>query len=236
MEKNIKLVLFDCMETVIDVKKAPDLLHYYSSLAYEGCRYEDKWCDIYDFSREYVKACKALKNQKKKNEEYPLCDRFRWMVEDRFPCESDSIKEEIVKNLSDNFWHNYKKNCYVDNEVRKLLKELQHRYRLGIVSNFMIDNGVEELLESHSLDSYFDLVITSIKVGWRKPEKVIYERALEKAKMAFNEVAFVGDDYLCDYETPGVLGFYSILLDKNNCYKQIKSRVRSLSELERILL
>ena len=41
----LKCILFDCMETVVDVVKIPDI-RMYSSFAYFGSGYEDLWSDL----------------------------------------------------------------------------------------------------------------------------------------------------------------------------------------------
>jgi putative hydrolase of the HAD superfamily len=85
-----------------------------------------------------------------------------------------------------------------------------------VVSNFKVPGGVEELLEAHHLKKFFDFVITSINIGWRKPHPEIYRQDLGYADTDLNNIHFIGDDISKDYSTLKELGISAILLDRNN--------------------
>jgi putative hydrolase of the HAD superfamily len=219
-----KFILFDCMETLVDVEKIPDI-RMYSSFAYFGCGYEELWRDFDHFVEEYKYAKIKLEENQIKYKEHNLFDRFRFMVKQKSISESESDK--ALADISANYWRNYKANCYVEEEVKAVLKALHSSYRCGVVSNFMVDGGVEELLRDHGIAEYFEFVVTSIKVGWRKPHREIYDTALKLSKVEKEEILFIGDDYICDYVGPKEYGYNAVLLDK----KEGDGRFRSLKEL-----
>ncbi len=227
----IKCILFDCMETVVDVFKLPDI-RMYAWFAYKGCGYEDLWMDFDDFVQEYNAARIEMDKCRSKYEEYNIFDRFSFMVKQKLG-EKDKV-EEAVAGISDSYWANYKANCYVDDAVKATLADLHSRYRMGIVSNFMVDGGIEELLVIHGVERYFDFIVTSIKVGWRKPHRGIYDAALKLAEVPKDQILFVGDDYVCDYVGAIDFGFNAILLDKmkdrSNLVENAK-RVQRLRDL-----
>ncbi len=80
----------------------------------------------------------------------------------------------------------------------KLLQSLKGRYRLGIVSNFDHSPTVYDLLAREGLQAYFDTVVISAEVGWRKPRPEIFQQALERLSLEAKEVLFVGDNPLMD--------------------------------------
>lgn len=177
------------------------------------------------FVEDYNNARIRLEENQLKYREHNLFDRFRFMVKQRNISEDEC--EKAVAAISANYWKNYKANCYVDDEVKAVLSDLHSRYRCGIVSNFMVDGGVEELLSDYGIDGYFEFVVTSIKVGWRKPHKEIYDAAFKQSRAEKEEILFIGDDYICDYVGPAEYGFSAVLLDKKN----EKGRFQSLKEL-----
>lgn len=228
----IKCILFDCMETVVDVFKLPDI-RMYAWFAYNGCGYEDLWESFDAFVQEYNSAKNEMDKGKSKYEEYNLFDRFSFMLNKKL------TKKEIEKALtaiSNNYWCNYIANCYVDSDVKNTLAELHSRYRMGIVSNFMVDGGIEKLLAIHGIDRCFDFVVTSIKVGWRKPHRGIYDAALKLAEVSKDQILFVGDDYVCDYVGAIDFGFNAILLDKKNDKRGLESNVNTVKSLRDLLV
>lgn len=65
---------------------------------------------------------------------------------------------EIITRLYENYWETYKAKCFVKDEVRRVLSKLNAKYKLAIVSNFKVMNGIEELLETKEVWDAVDLV------------------------------------------------------------------------------
>ncbi|MFP4660948.1 MAG: HAD family hydrolase [Halanaerobiales bacterium] len=231
----IKCIIFDCINTLVDLKKYPEDIGQYASWAFCGSGCEDKWTDSREFEDDFREAKGVLDNEFEEFQEYDYNDRFRFMIDKRFPDLHIEERNIIYQKIVENHWSNYKENCYVEDDIKKLLAELQDRYKLGVVSNFMIKNGVEELLEDNAIIDYFDFIISSINIGWRKPGEIIYHKALEKAKLIKKEILFIGDNYICDYKGPRKVGIRSILLDKHKEYLDIEERVSHLKEIKRFL-
>ena len=74
-----------------------------------------------------------------------------------------------------------------------LLAWLEGRYRLGIVSNFDYTPTVRRILGECGLTGYFEVVVVSDAVGWRKPRPVIFETAFQALRVRPEECVFVGD-------------------------------------------
>ncbi|WP_010250057.1 HAD family hydrolase [Acetivibrio cellulolyticus] len=228
----IKFILFDCMETIVDVLKLPDV-RMYSAFAYHGSGYEDLWNDFDSFVSDFARVKSEMEKARQKYEEYNLFDRFRLMVNQKLTDENQI--EKAVDAISANYWKNYKANCYVADDVKAALADLHSKFKCGIVSNFMVVGGIEELLEIHGIDKYFDFVVTSVNIGWRKPCKEIYDATLALARVPKEQILFVGDDYVCDYVGTTSYGFNAVLLDKENVNKNADRKVQSIKELLEII-
>ena len=54
-------------------------------------------------------------------------------------------------------------------------------YRLGLISNAGDDEDVQNLIDRFSLRGYFQTILTSAALGWRKPHPKIFQEALSQA-------------------------------------------------------
>lgn len=76
-------------------------------------------------------------------------------------------------------------------ESREVLQTLYGRYKLGIIANQSA--GTEERLVSFGIREYFDVIISSAEEGVSKPDKRIFELALQRAGCTAAEACMVGD-------------------------------------------
>jgi len=84
--------------------------------------------------------------------------------------------------------------------------------RLAVVSNW--DGRLRRILEEHGLRPYFDAVVISAEVGWRKPHPEIFRRALAEAGAAPGEALHVGDSVGDDVDGARAAGIRPVLLDR----------------------
>ncbi len=90
--------------------------------------------------------------------------------------------------------------------VQSFLRYLQEKnIRTGVISNVsyapsVVVRRINRLLP----DNAFEFIITSSNYIFRKPNKRLFELALEKADLKPDEVWYVGDQYECDIK--GALG------------------------------
>lgn len=82
-------------------------------------------------------------------------------------------------------------------EFLAFLKENQ--VRTGVISNISYcGNAVVKRINNYIPDNDFDFIIATSEYMYRKPNKRIFELALEKAGMQPEEVWYIGDQYQCD--------------------------------------
>lgn len=104
-------------------------------------------------------------------------------------------------------------------QADKVLKELQRKKILGVISNF--DERLESLLEQHQLRQYFQFVLTPRTCGFYKPQKEIFTHAANLAKVESNcKLCHVGDDVKLDYQAGQAANCNALLLTKNEETKQ----------------
>ncbi len=84
--------------------------------------------------------------------------------------------------------------------IKEFLEYLKRKgIRTGVISNISYDSSVvAERINRLLPENTFEFVITSSNYIFRKPNKRIFDLALEKAKLQPDEVWYIGDQYECD--------------------------------------
>ncbi|WP_136605303.1 HAD family hydrolase [Paenibacillus dokdonensis] len=237
MKSNMKYIFFDCMETLVDLYELPSD-HDYALWAFNGSGVEHYWKDFDEFLKRYNESKIEIASILDPNEEYEMIRRFEFVVE-RTDNIDIHLKNDVATNLYDTYWSTYKSKCFIKQEKLGILLDLAKKYKLAVVSNFKIRDGIEELLRLNGASNLFEFVITSINTGWRKPSPKIFELAIQYADCASDQIIFVGDDYENDYLAPKRMNMMSILLDKetNNIdYESEVRKVKNFTELKSFLL
>jgi len=98
--------------------------------------------------------------------------------------------------------------------VRDTIKQLHQQYRLAIVSDGQAAYAVPEL-NAVGLLEYFSPVIVSGDVGYRKPDRRLFEKALAALEMKPEEVLFIGNDMYRDVFGAQQFGIKTIFFKSN---------------------
>jgi HAD superfamily hydrolase (TIGR01509 family) len=79
---------------------------------------------------------------------------------------------------------------------REVLRQLRDRYKLGIISNNW--GNTEGWCRQFELSGYLATMIDSTLVGAAKPDRQIFQAALDELKLPAEACVYVGDRYECD--------------------------------------
>lgn len=82
--------------------------------------------------------------------------------------------------------------------TKEMLGTLKGRYRIGLLSNFTHAPAAEYILDRLDLFPFFDTVVISGAIGYRKPHPVVFRRLSEGLKTPPDQIGYVGDDPECD--------------------------------------
>lgn len=95
----------------------------------------------------------------------------------------------------------------------EILLEYLHKsgIRTGVISNIsyagsVVENRINDMLP----DNHFEFIITTSEYMFRKPNKRIFELALEKANLRASDVWYIGDSYECDIVGAGNAGLFPV--------------------------
>ena len=102
----------------------------------------------------------------------------------------------------------------IEKGVPSILRTLKKKYSLGVVSNLAYSPAVRKTLERFDVAKYFEAIIVSADVGWRKPSPKIFKKALQTMGMSASETVYVGDELDHDVEGAEKVGMLTILLKR----------------------
>lgn len=115
----------------------------------------------------------------------------------------DTVKKFGLENVG---WVKELEKLYP--ESPEVLQALYGRYKLGIIANQSA--GTEERLVQFGIREYFDVIISSAEEGVSKPDKLIFELALQRAGCTATEACMVGDRLDNDIVPAAELGMSTV--------------------------
>jgi putative hydrolase of the HAD superfamily len=104
------------------------------------------------------------------------------------------LETAVANQLESDFRTRYLASCDATPDTIDTLRVLKGRgLKLGVVTNGAARIQTDKLL-ALGISDYFDVVLISEVEGVRKPEAVIFTRALERCQVRAHEAVFVGDN------------------------------------------
>jgi len=107
------------------------------------------------------------------------------------------LSKDRLKEAAEDITIFYENNFHVRHlrpEAPEVLAALHRRgFRLSIISNIISRDAVRRNLEAYGVAHYFDPVITSSNLGWRKPNARIFIEAARRMGLPPAACAYVGD-------------------------------------------
>lgn len=104
-----------------------------------------------------------------------------------------------VTRLAQVYWNTFCQTACLNLGVEETIRLLSNKYKLGIMTNGYTDSQASRL-EASGLACYFQSVIVSEAVGYRKPAPEIFKIALKALQVQPSKVLFVGDSISHDYQ------------------------------------
>lgn len=103
------------------------------------------------------------------------------------------------------------------------LIRLKNGYNLGVISNGLAVKQWEKLI-GLGIYHFFDVVATSEELGYEKPEREIFEFAMEKLKVKPEECVMVGDRRETDILGASKVGMYTVLKKSKTIVKKSSAK------------
>lgn len=144
---------------------------------------------------------------------------------------------ELATNLGEDYVAHCPKKTNLFPYVHSTLNYLKESYALHIITN-----GFEEVqyqkLENSNLIDYFEQIITSEQVGYKKPSQQIFNFSMLKASAKPSDSLMIGDDLHADILGAKDIGMSQVFfnpLKQEHSNSEITYEINCLSELVEIL-
>ena len=126
-------------------------------------------------------------------------------------------------------WHSEDEVPYSD--AHSTLSTLVDKgYKLGIIANQNL--GTSERLEMWDLRQFFDVIVASAEIGYVKPDKKIFHKALELAGCTAEESIMVGDRLDNDIIPAKELGMNTIWIKNGLTKYQAKKLGKNFADYQ----
>jgi putative hydrolase of the HAD superfamily len=88
--------------------------------------------------------------------------------------------------------------CQLIPGTTEMLGTFKGQYPLGLLSNFTHAPAAMKIIDRAGLAPFFDVVLISGEVGYRKPHPLVFRRLIDQLGVKKNQILFVGDDSAAD--------------------------------------
>ena len=142
----------------------------------------------------------------------------------------------LAENMAQNYLDISTKMTTLFPDALDVLKYLQEKYSLHIITNGFADVQWVKI-EQSGLKPFFEHIIISEEVGAPKPDKAIFEIAMERAFTHSEECIMIGDNYNTDIVGARNAGIDQIFFNpkKNRKREPVTFEITTLLELKEIL-
>ncbi|MDL4840242.1 HAD family hydrolase [Aquibacillus rhizosphaerae] len=107
-------------------------------------------------------------------------------------------KYRLPRNSIQDFWNNHFPHCFsINQHTLHIVNTIKKHVKVAIITNGSTQRQKAKIMKTN-LNSYFDIIIISEEVGYKKPDKRIFELALNKLNVQPEDALFVGDDLEID--------------------------------------
>lgn len=123
-----------------------------------------------------------------------------------------SPEDPNIKTAVNVFFEDYLNSLELRRCAKRILKTVSADYKLGLVSNFTYAPVIYAGLRKLNINQFFNAVLVSDEVGWRKPHPKIFNQALKRLKVSAQETIYVGDSPLEDIKGAKATGIKTIFV------------------------
>lgn len=142
----------------------------------------------------------------------------RGRLQETFAAFDVTFSMEEIDFIADRYIAYLPDNSYLLDGALELLEYLAPKYQLHIITNGFREVQAKKL-KSAKIAHFFETVTDSQSVGVKKPNKRIFEYALDTANAHYTESLMIGDNFEADILGANAIGLRTI------CYNYHKEKI-----------
>jgi HAD superfamily hydrolase (TIGR01549 family) len=215
-----KAVIFDYIGTLVNCRNysmEASRLKLHKALVAEGFDIDkDKFLTAYDLAHE--------KYRKIRYEQLREVTNAIWVAEALsnlgFEVSADDCRVKKALNV---FFQDFIDTHELREGAKKIVKKAQQQSKIGLISNFTHAPVIYKSLRKFGIDKFFNVIVVSEEVGWRKPSNHIFKDALNRLQVQASEAIYVGDSPNEDIKGAKQAGLRTIFVPSQfNTLKDLK--------------
>jgi putative hydrolase of the HAD superfamily len=140
-----------------------------------------------------------------------------------------TASDKLIDDLSRAYIDHLPNNNHLFPNTFEVLNYLSKNYKLHIITNGFYDVQHKKLGNS-KLSPYFKTITTSEDAGVKKPNRIIFEYALDLAKTKHSQSIMIGDSLEADVEGAKAIGIDAIFFGYDTNYQGLQ--IQNLNELK----
>lgn len=188
-----------------------------------------------DFYGPFVESHRELLELREKDlREYPNRKRFEIFMEKTGLRGDDDLLDKFVHSHMESLCGAM---VYPKHHTEILFYLKEKGYRLSVVSNFDHAPAALGLLEKFGISDFFEHIVISEEVGWRKPHRKIFEFALAKLGESPSDAIFIGDNPEADVMGSSSCGIDSVWIKRKEQFTPVEPKftIKDLRDLKEII-
>jgi FMN phosphatase YigB (HAD superfamily) len=220
-----KAVIFDYIGTLVNCRNytmdaSREKLH--NALLNEGFDVtKDKFLDAYILAHE--------KYRKIRYEQLKEVTNAVWVVEALcnlgFKVTADDPRIKVALNV---FFKDFIDTLELRDGAKKLIRQAKEQCKVGLISNFTHAPVIYRSLRKVGISEFFNAVVVSEEVGWRKPSSHIFQHALNRLQVQGSEAVYIGDSPIEDIQGAKAAGLKTIFIPSQ--FNTLKDLLESKQE------
>jgi len=144
--------------------------------------------------------------------------------------------EDLTHSFGECYMSEWSKGVRYLDGVDGMVERLSNCFHLAVITNTHNPSLVPNHLKWMGVADYFQLVVTSVEFGRRKPDQAIFEHTLDCLEAAPDACVYVGDTFEADYVGARRAGLRPFLIDPEKKHGVPPGdRLASILELEDVL-
>lgn len=189
--QNIKAIGFDLFNTLIIVE--PDTLVQAMSSMIKSLRDSGFSIDESSYIKGYREAASKFITQARESGKETHNSIWISHVFNGYGLSIPPDDSRIAESIDQYFSAFYERVHLIPDTV-ETLGMLREKYQLGLLSNFTHAPAAREILSRTGLADYFDTILISGELGYRKPHPFTFEELTRKLGIGKENILFTGDD------------------------------------------
>ena len=209
----IKAILFDMFDTLALIDNDYGFYNHAIERMHKYIIKQGVNVSFEQFREAYIKARNELYAVADKNLEEP---HFNQRIQNALQLVGHNLdaKNPTITGATWEFCQEFLNHVKIDENAKNVLQNLHEKYKLGIISNFAIPEGVHTVLKTNKIEELFDIVVVSGEVNKRKPSPEIFQNTLKQIGIPAENVIFVGDTANADIAGAHATGIKTVYIKR----------------------